>query len=371
MAEMNLRDMLEQMVKLGASDLHLTAGVPPKVRVDGELEALAAAQPLTGKDTQGLAYSVLNEDQRHRFEAHRELDLSFGIKGISRFRANVFMQRGVVSMAIRQIPYNITPLRELGLPKVCGEFITKQKGLVLVTGPTGSGKSTSLASIIDAINQERAGHIITIEDPIEFIHSHKKCVVNQREVGADTDGFKHALKYILRQDPDVILVGELRDLETVHAALNIAETGHLVFATLHTNSTYESIHRIVDTFPSDQHQQVMAQLAFVLQGIVTQQLIPRSRGKGRVMCAEVLVCTQAVRALVREGKIHQVYSHMQAGHQHGMQTMNQALCAAVMKKDLTRGDALDRSHDPRELEDMFEKRGVQDRPQRPAHGRAA
>jgi twitching motility protein PilT len=351
----NLRDLLEIMVKRGASDLHLTAGVPPMIRLDGDLLPLTQYQPLDAADTQRLSYSVLSEEQRKKFENTRELDISFGIKGVARFRANVFMQRGVVSMAVRQIPYTITPLVELGLPKVINDFIKRPKGLVLVTGPTGSGKSTSLAAMIDAINTERPGHIITIEDPIEFIHQHKKSIVNQREVGADTQGFAEALKYILRQDPDVILVGEMRDLETVTAALTIAETGHLVFATLHTNSTYESINRIVDLFPSDQQNQVLAQLAFVLQGVVTQQLIPRARGGGRIMCCEVLVCTPAVRAVVREGKVHQVYSLMQAGQKFGMQTMNQGLYGAVTRKEITLEQALERTTDVKELQQMFDK----------------
>ena len=355
---LSLRELLEVMVKKGASDLHLTAGVPPMVRVDGELLPETAYAALDAADTQRLAYSVLSEDQRKRFETTRELDISFGIKGVSRFRANVFMQRGVVSMAVRQIPYTVTPLVELGLPKVVHDFIRRPKGLVLVTGPTGSGKSTSLAAMIDAINNERQSHIITIEDPIEFIHNHKKCVVNQREVGADTEGFAQALKYVLRQDPDVILIGEMRDLETVQAALTIAETGHLVFATLHTNSTYESINRIVDLYPSDQQSQVLAQLAFVLQGVITQQLIPRARGRGRVLCCEVLMCTPAVRAVIREGKIHQVYSLMQVGQKYGMQTMNQGLSAAVLKREITLEQGLERSTDPKELQQMFEKSGL-------------
>jgi twitching motility protein PilT len=355
---LSLRELLEVMVKKGASDLHLTAGVPPMVRVDGELLPETAYPPLDAADTQRLSYSVLSEDQRKRFETTRELDISFGIKGVSRFRANVFMQRGVVSMAVRQIPYTVTPLPELGLPKVVHDFLRRPKGLVLVTGPTGSGKSTSLAAMIDAINNERQSHIITIEDPIEFIHNHKKCVVNQREVGADTEGFAQALKYVLRQDPDVILIGEMRDLETVQAALTIAETGHLVFATLHTNSTYESINRIVDLYPSDQQSQVLAQVAFVLQGVITQQLIPRARGRGRVLCCEVLMCTPAVRAVIREGKIHQVYSLMQVGQKYGMQTMNQGLQAAVLKREISLEQALERSTDPKELQQMFEKSGL-------------
>jgi twitching motility protein PilT len=351
----SLRDLLEIIVKKGASDLHLTAGVPPMIRVDGDLLPEAQYPALDAGDTQRLAYSVLSEEQRKKFENTRELDISFGIKGVARFRANVFMQRGVVSMAIRQIPYTIVPLGELGLPKVIQDFIRRPKGLVLVTGPTGSGKSTSLAAMIDAINSERMGHIITIEDPIEFIHSHKKCVVNQREIGADTHSFPEALKYILRQDPDVILVGEMRDLETVSAALTIAETGHLVFATLHTNSTYESINRIVDCYPSDQQTQVLAQLAFVLQGVITQQLIPRARTSGRVMCCEVLVCTPAVRAVIREGKLHQIYSLMQAGHKFGMQTMNQGLYNAVLRREITLDQALERTTDPKELQQMIDK----------------
>jgi twitching motility protein PilT len=277
------------------------------------------------------------------------------VKGLSRYRANVYLQRGVVSMAIRQIPYEIIPMEKLGLPPIVREFTNRQKGLVLITGPTGSGKSTTLAAMLDRINGTRQAHIMTIEDPVEYIHHHKKCIVNQREVGADTSSFPTALKYVLRQDPDIILIGEMRDLETIEAALTIAETGHLVFATLHTNSTYEAINRIVDVFPSDQQKQILTQLAFTLEGVVTQQLIPRSRGTGRIMCSEVLVCTPAIKAVIREAKTHQIYSLMQAGQKFGMQTMNQALLQAVLDKQLTPEDAMDRSTDRVELENMIQK----------------
>ena len=350
----NLRQLLEDMVTRQASDLHITAGVPPELRVDGAITP-TEYDVLTPETTTQLAYSVMSDEQRKRFETTKELDFSFGIKGLARYRANVFLQRGVVSMVIRQIPFDIMPLEKLGLPPVAREFTSRQKGLVLVTGPTGSGKSTTLAAMIDKINQTRACHIITIEDPVEYIHHHKKCIVNQREVGSDTAGFATALKYVLRQDPDVILIGEMRDLETIQAALTIAETGHLVFATLHTNSTYEAVNRIVDVFPSDQQKQVLTQLAFSLEGVITQQLIPRSRGTGRVMCAEVLVCTPAIKAVIREAKTHQIYSLMQAGQKFGMQTMNQALLQAVLDKALSPEDALERCSDRTELEQMLGK----------------
>jgi twitching motility protein PilT len=302
----NLRELLNEMIEKKASDLHITAGLPPQLRVDGEITSTNYS-PLTPENTLQITYSVLNEEQQKRFEAEHELDFSFGVKGLSRFRANVFLQRGVTSLAIRQIPYEILPIRELGLPKIVDNLAEKQQGLILVTGPTGSGKSTTLASVIDKINAERRSHIITIEDPIEFVHQHKQCIVNQREVRADTESFPAALKHVLRQDPDVILIGEMRDLETMGAALTIAETGHLTLATLHTNSTYESINRIVDSFPSAQQGQIRAQLAFVLEGVVTQQLIPRKNGKGRVMVCEVMICTPAIRATIRDDKIHQIY----------------------------------------------------------------
>jgi twitching motility protein PilT len=349
-----LRDLLADMIQRRASDLHITAGVPPEYRIDGQLTP-TEHEVLTPEVTAQLAYSVLSDEQRKRFEMTKELDFSFGIKGLSRFRANCFLQRGVVTMAIRQIPYEIIPLEKLGLPKVAKEFTNRHKGLVLVTGPTGSGKSTTLASMLDKINTSRQSHIMTIEDPIEFIHHHKKCIVNQREVGADTNSFPTALKYVLRQDPDIILIGEMRDLETIVAAITIAETGHLVFATLHTNSAMEAVNRIVDVFPADQQRQILTQLAFTLEGVMTQQLIPKSRGTGRIMCAEVLVCTPAIKAVIREGKTHQIYSLMQAGQKYGMQTMNMALLQAVLDKQLSSEDAMERTTDRNELEGMLGK----------------
>ncbi len=348
----SLHQLLEDMIPKRASDLHITAGVPPVYRIDGAMDP-SVHEILTPEMTVHLAYSLLSDDQRKRFETTKELDFSFGIKGLSRFRANVFLQRGVVSMVIRQIPYEILQMEKLGLPTVVNEFTKRQKGFVLVTGPTGSGKSTTLAAMLDRINGNRQSHIITIEDPIEYIHMNKKCVVNQREVGNDTSSFTNALKYVLRQDPDIILIGEMRDIETIEAALTIAETGHLVFATLHTNSAYEAVNRIVDVFPSDQQKQILTQLAFTLEGVVTQQLIPRSFAKGRVMCAEVLVCTPAIKAVIREGKTHQIYSLMQAGQKYGMQTMNQALLQAVLDKALSREHAMERTGDRAELEGML------------------
>jgi twitching motility protein PilT len=348
----NLRELLNKMIEAKASDLHITAGLPPQLRVDGRITSTDYPS-LTPENTLQITYSVLNEEQQKRFEAEHELDFSFGVKGLSRFRANVFLQRGVTSLAIRQIPYQILPVRELGLPKVVDDLSEKQQGLILVTGPTGSGKSTTLASVIDKINGERHSHIITIEDPIEFVHQHKQCIVNQREVRADTESFPAALKHVLRQDPDVILIGEMRDLETMGAALTIAETGHLTLATLHTNSTYESINRIVDSFPSAQQGQVRAQLAFVLEGVITQQLIPRKNGKGRVMVCEVMICTPAIRATIRDDKIHQIYGLMQAGQKYGMQTMNQGLFNACIKGDISNTEGLRRSPDQEELKNML------------------
>ena len=349
-----LKQLLEDMIQRKASDLHITAGVPPEFRIDGSITP-SEYEILTPELTANLAYSVMSDEQRKKFENTRELDFSFGIKGLSRFRANVYLQRGVVSMAIRQIPYEIMAFESLGLPTSVREFTNRTKGLVLVTGPTGSGKSTTLAAMLDRINATRPAHIMTIEDPIEYIHHHKRCIVNQREVNADTDSFVSALKYVLRQDPDVILIGEMRDRETFAAALTIAETGHLVFATLHTNSTFEAVNRIVDSFPSDQQKQIYTQLAFVMEGVITQQLVPRQRGGGRAMIAEVLVCTPAVKAVIREGKTHQIYSLMQAGQKFGMQTMNQGLLMAVQDKQISVEEAMNRSSDSGELEQMMSK----------------
>jgi len=347
--ELSLRLLLQEMIQRGASDLHLTVGERPKVRVDGDLTDSQYPKPLAPKDTLALAYSILTENQKKRFEVEDELDFSFGVQNLSRFRGNVYKQRGCVAMAIRQIPYEIKAIETLGLPAILNRLSERPRGLVLVTGPTGSGKSTTLAAMLDKINKERQGHIITVEDPIEFIHRHQNCVVNQREVGADTHSFQHALKYALRQDPDVILIGEMRDLETISSALTIAETGHLVLATLHTNSAAESVNRIIDAFPSHQQAQVRAQLAFVLEGVVTQTLLPRARGKGRVVASEVMICTPAIRAVIRDEKIHQIYSLMQAGKKHGMQTLNDSLQTLYLKGDVTLEEALKRSPDPQEL----------------------
>ncbi|MDT8341198.1 MAG: type IV pilus twitching motility protein PilT [Longimicrobiales bacterium] len=347
--ELSLRLLLQEMIQRGASDLHLTVGERPKLRVDGDLLASQYPKVLAPKDTLGLAYSILTENQKKRFEVEDELDFSFGVQNLSRFRGNVYKQRGCVAMAVRQIPYEIHSVEKLGLPAILNRLAERPRGLVLVTGPTGSGKSTTLAAMVDKINKERRGHIITVEDPIEFIHRHQLCVVNQREVGADTKSFTAALKYALRQDPDVLLIGEMRDLETISAALTIAETGHLVLATLHTNSAAESVNRIIDAFPSHQQAQVRAQLAFVLEGVVTQTLLPRAKGKGRVVASEVMICTPAIRAVIRDEKIHQIYSLMQAGKKHGMQTLNDSLQSLYLKGDVTLEEALKRSPDPQEL----------------------
>jgi twitching motility protein PilT len=348
-AGVNLRSLLEEMIERDASDLHVTAGERPKLRIDGEITSSRVEYVLNPKDTLQLAYSVLTENQKKRFEMEDELDFSFGIQNLARVRGNCFKQRGCVSMVIRQIPFSIKTFQDLGLPPVIARMAEKPRGLVLVTGPTGSGKSTTLAAMIDKINRERKGHIITVEDPIEFIHRHQGCIVNQREVGTDTKSFQSALKYALREDPDTILIGEMRDLDTIQAALTIAETGHLAFATLHTNSAAEAINRIIDVFPSHQQAQVRAQLAFVLEGIVTQTLLPRAKGRGRVMAAEILVVTPAIRALIRDDKVHQIYSMMQSGKKHGMQTLNDALYALYMNRDVTLEECLRVSGEPNEF----------------------
>ena len=351
-----MEQLLRLVVERGATDLHISSGNPPRIRVYGRLIKVDQLPPLTPADTQRLCYSVMNEHQKKVFEQKNEVDFSFGIARLSRFRANVFMQRGSVAGAFRRIPFEVMPLENLGLPPVVKSFVTKPKGLILVTGPTGSGKSTTLAAMIDRINSTMEKHIITIEDPIEYLHPHKMCLVNQREVGSDTASFKDALKYVLRQDPDVVLIGEMRDLESIAAALTVAETGHLTFATLHTNSAVETINRIIDVFPSHQQSQVRAQLSHVLEGIITQKLLPRADGKGLVLASEVLVPTPAVRNLIRENKVHQIYTVMQAGQaHHGMQTLNQSLTTLYEKGLITYEQAITSSYNPEELIPMLDR----------------
>src|SRR5215208_6056426 len=349
---LNLRVLLEEMIERGASDLHISAGERPMLRVDGDMSRSNVDFVMQPKDTLQLAYSVLTENQKKRFEMEDELDSSFGIQNLARFRGNCFKQRGCVSIVIRQIPFSIKTFEDLGLPEVIRKMAERPRGLVLVTGPTGSGKSTTLAAMIDKINKDRRGHIITVEDPIEFIHRHQGCIVNQREVGTDTKSFQASLKYALRQDPDVILIGEMRDLDTIQAALTISETGHLAFATLHTNSAAEAINRIIDVFPSHQQSQVRAQLAFSLEGIITQTLLPKAKGRGRAMAAEILVVTPAIRALIRDDKIHQIYSMMQSGKKFGMQTMNDALYQLYMSREVAWDDCVRATSDPVELARM-------------------
>ena len=348
-----LRELLEEVVKRGASDLHLTVGSPPQMRVDGNL-VRTQHEVLTAETTLKLAYSIMNEKQRKKFEEKNELDLSFGIEQLSRFRCNVFMQRGNIAVAIRQIPYKIRTFEELGLPKVVADMANLSRGLILVTGPTGSGTSSRLASIIDKINRERHAHILTVEDPIEYLHRHNGCLVNQREVSSDTQSFASALKYALREDPDVVLIGEMRDLETIEAALTVAETGHLAFATLHTNSCVQTINRIVDVFPPYQQSQVRAQLSFVLEGVMCQSLLPRANGPGRALALELMIPNPAIRNLIREDKIHQIYSQMQIGQQKfGMQTMNQSLASLYQRRLIALEDAMARSHDQEELKTLI------------------
>jgi twitching motility protein PilT len=349
----NLRELLEILIEKNASDLHLAVGSPPQIRVDGRLLSLDM-DALTPDATKKLAYSMMSEKQKQRFEENSELDMSFGIENMSRFRCNVFVQRGNVSVALRQIPYKVPSFEELGVDKAIIEMANLPRGLVLVTGPTGSGKSTTLAALIDKVNRERHSHILTVEDPIEYLHRHQNCLVNQREVGSDTKSFAIALKYALRQDPDVVLVGEMRDLETISEALNISETGHLTFATLHTNSCAETINRIVDVFPTNQQEQIRVTVSFVLQGVVSQQLVPRIGG-GRVLATEVMICTPAVRALIRDDKIHQIYSMIQSGQKYGMRTMNMSLAELHLSRKITIGEAMARSSNVQELNEMLSR----------------
>lgn len=354
--QISLSELLRKLSELHGSDLHITTGSAPQIRVDGHLRPVEGYRLLTSADTKQLAYSVLTDAQKHRFEEKLELDFSFGVKGLSRFRANLFNQRGAVGAVFRAIPYEIKAFEDLGLPPVVQQMCNKPRGLILVTGPTGSGKSTTLAAMVDKINRDRREHILTIEDPIEFLHNHKNCVVNQREVNADTHGFAEALRTALRQDPDVVLVGEMRDLETIESALRIAETGHLTLATLHTNSAASTINRIIDVFPSDQQSQIRAQLSLVLEGIMCQALLPRAEGSGRVMALEILVPNPAIRNLIREDKVHQIYSMMQTGQdKYGMQTFNQALATLYHKRIISADTAMQRSANTDELKEMMER----------------
>jgi twitching motility protein PilT len=367
MPEIALSELLRKMIEQGGSDLHITTNSAPMVRVHGVLRPLEY-QELTPADTKQLAYSVLTDAQKHRFEETLELDFSFGIKGLSRFRANIFNQRGAVGAVFRSIPYEIRSFEELGLPSVIDKLCDKPRGLVLVTGPTGSGKSTTLAAMLDKINRDRHEHMITVEDPIEYLHSHKNCIVNQREVHADTHSFANALRAALRQDPDIVLIGEMRDLETTETALRIAETGHLTFATLHTNSAASSINRIIDIFPSGQQAQIRTQLSMVLEGILTQSLLPKANGQGRALAMEILVPNSAIRNLIREDKIHQIYSMMQTGQdKYGMQTFNQSLASLYFKKQITLEMAITRSSNPDELQDLINRgaAALQTPPMRP------
>jgi twitching motility protein PilT len=346
-------ELLGVLLKMEGSDLHLTAGSPPVVRVHGELERVERYPALTPRALQGMIYAILPQKMRERFEQELELDMSYSLPGRARFRVNVYMQRDSVGAAFRVIPFEIKDIDTLGLPPVVADLARFPRGFVVVTGPTGSGKSTTLASMVDVVNQERHGHIMTVEDPIEFLHKHKSCIVNQREVGADTHGFSQALKHVLRQDPDVILVGEMRDLETISTAITAAETGHLVFATLHTQDAPQTIDRIIDVFPPHQQQQVRVQLSTTLQGVVTQQLVPTADGKGRAAACEVMVATPAIRNLVREGKVHQIYSAMQAGGRFGMQTMDMSIASHVKAGRINQQVAFERCHDPEELERLM------------------
>src|SRR5689334_945823 len=359
----SIEAFLREMVERGASDLHLTTTSPPMIRLHGELTAIAHP-PLTASDTKNLTYSLLTEGQKKRFEEESELDFSFGIRGVARFRGNMYNQKGCVGGAFRTIPHQTPQLNQLGLPPAVIDMTKLPRGLVLVTGPTGSGKSTTLAAMIDKINRERKEHIVSVEDPIEFVHEHKGCLVNQREVFADTNGFAQALKHVLRQDPDIVLIGEMRDLETIEAALVVAETGHLVFSTLHTNCAVQTINRVIDVFPPHQQAQVRAQLSLVLQGVISQQLVPRKDGKGRCLAAEIMIPNAAIRNLIREEKIHQIYSQMQVGQtKFGMQTLSQSLVELVQRNLISTDEALAHATELDELRNML---GLS----KPAAGRA-
>jgi twitching motility protein PilT len=350
-----MHQLLKTLVDQGGTDLHITTNSPPQIRIDGKMIPLQVP-PLTAPETKKLVYSILTDQQKHRFEESLELDFSFGVKGLARFRGNSFFQRGAVAGAFRTIPWEMRTFKELGLPQVVSTLCDKPRGLILVTGPTGSGKSTTLAAMLDKINSERHEHIVTIEDPIEYLHGHKSCLINQRELHADTRSFGNALRAVLRQDPDVVLIGEMRDLETIESALRIAETGHLTFATLHTNSAAQTINRIIDVFPPHQQSQVRAQLSFVLEGILCQSLLPRANGHGRALAMEVLVPNSAIRNLIREDKVHQIYSAMQVGQgKFGMQTFNQSLATLFFKKQITQQLALSMSSNPDELQDMINR----------------
>ncbi len=357
--QITLTELLSKMNELGSSDLHLRVNSPPQVRIHGHLHPLEGYHPLTPADTKQLAYSILSDAQKKQFEEKLEFDLSFGLEGLSRFRVNVFKQKETVGAVLRAIPFKIKTFEDLGLPPVVAELCRKPRGLVLVTGPTGSGKSTTLATMIDKINITRRDHILTIEDPIEFVHNHKGCVVSQREIGSDTLSFGDALRSALRQDPDIVLIGEMRDLETIEMALRVAETGHLTFATLHTNTAASTINRIIDVFPAAQQAQVRTQLSIVLEGVMCQALLPNSAGNGRVMALEVLIPNSPIRNLIRDDKIHQIYSMMQTGaDKYGMQTLNQSLAALYQKRAITLETALTISPNVEELNDLCERKNT-------------
>ena len=352
----NIQELLSEMVKRGASDLHITAGSPPLIRLSGRLTPIGTDK-LKPDETMRMTYSLMNEMQKKAFEQTKECDFSFGIANLARFRANAYLQRGCVAIALRIIPLEIKTFKDLGLPSIMGEFTTRPSGLVLVTGATVSGKSTTLAAMIDKINKERHDHILTVEDPIEFLHKHQGCMINQREVGSDTMSFSQALKMALRQDPDVVLIGEMRDLETIRAALTIAETGHLTFATLHTNSAVQTVNRIVDAFPKGEQQTIRTQLSFVLQGVICQTLLPKIGG-GRVMCYEVMNCTPGIRALIRDDKVHQIESMIEIGQKFGMNTMNMRLCELIAERKVDRFDGIAKSPNPDQLEKLLMEKGL-------------